>query len=361
MDQVTYFPQTQEWADFWLSVNPKRHFLHRIELGVEGLKLECLVYEYPWHLGQNFLYVPQGPVISNPEKVEFLEVQALLEKFFSRLQELAQKRSSIFAKIDLDNKLQTCLQITDDDSAGQLVGRLQSKPALAKTKILMYNKTYFLDLKEVYDSLRSSEKALANQDFESINTQDLTDFMAQTNDFWLLRSKDIRNSTRRSLQESWRITISKTESDVEDFWSVFSQTQKRQNFPSHSKNYFKQLLSHQNSRLIILRDEQNEPQSAWLGWAGETYLTYLHGGNTDKSFEKFGQYLIHLAAIYRCYRESKPYYDMGGYQVGSGFAKFKDKYKGQLVEFLGPTDILYHKLTYYSIKTLIQLAKLVRS
>lgn len=318
-------------------------------------------------MGRNLLHIPQGPFLkytgsnSLPLQLSTGKIEPILIEFFHKLNELSLQNKVSFCKLDVDPFTAGVLGITNKSDLKIFLKRIQQNQIVSTDKILMYGATYFLDLGDIQSlAIQESNDNSNNITEPSITIQNLTNFMSSSNQFWLGRSKDIRNSTRRSLEQNWTISTAKTEANLDAFWSVFKDTQKRQQFVSHPKNYFQKLVQHKNGRIMILRDAENIPQSAWIAWVSENYLTYLHGGNTENSFAKHGQYLMHLAAIYRCKLEDKQFYDMGGYVDGSGFASFKDKYKGQVIRFPGPVDIVYQPGIYFGLNLGIKILKLFR-
>jgi lipid II:glycine glycyltransferase (peptidoglycan interpeptide bridge formation enzyme) len=111
--------------------------------------------------------------------------------------------------------------------------------------------------------------------------------------------------------------------------------------------------------LITLSDE-NGPQSVWFGVSFDDTMYYLYGGNTEVSFKKYGQYLVHLVATEIIARENLKKYDLGGYDSTKGFGKFKDGYRGEIVHALGPIDIILKKQLFTYINMFISSGKFVK-
>jgi lipid II:glycine glycyltransferase (peptidoglycan interpeptide bridge formation enzyme) len=233
--------------------------------------------------------------------------------------------------------------------------KLEVKFNLSQKK-LQFNQTPVLDLGDI---LENSE-TFTQVEFEKPSTEKLSKFYQSTQTFWANTNQNVRRYTKKSLTQGWQISTVKNDQTFQAFLKIYNQTKDRQNFAIQTTKYLKDLFNQQNSRLIILYNSQNQPQSVWFGLTSEQTLTYLYGGNAEESFKNHGQYLLHLVAVAMGATEKLRFYDLGGYDSHSGYGKFKENYRGTIRNFLGPVDFVLNSPKYSLINLLIKFIKIFR-
>jgi len=322
-----YFINSNSWAKFWLSANPKNHNYHLVEV----TNFAGIVYEYPWYLGNNFLYLSKGPVLkTNSKNLESGELLLEFKNFLNKITELGKINNSTFIKIDFDDELLRLLGVEKNYDLEDFLQKNFDFKFKLPTKTIQYISTMTLDLGE-----------FQNQEL----SDDLQEFFQETKSFWAKTNENIRRYTKKSLAQNWKISTEKTQENFWLYWQIYSETSLRQGFATQPKEYLGKLFKEEFSRIIIISDESG-PQCVWLGIISENTLTYLSGGNTPKSLTKYGQYLTHLMAVKTAIVEKCNFYDLGGYDSGKGFGKFKEGYRGEIRNFLGPVDILIQPIKY---------------
>ena len=147
-----------------------------------------------------------------------------------------------------------------------------------------------------------------NQTLTTELTCKIIDFWEQNDKIWTrIMDKRTRYGTRKAVDFGWQVSFEKNSENFEIFYNLCQETSFRQGFAIHSKNYLQRLFDEPFSRIIILFD-QNIAQAAWLGiWQSEnqnSILTNLYGGNSLVSRDNYGQYFLHLAAIFLAKWES---------------------------------------------------------
>jgi len=337
-----YFIQTQSWSNFWQEANGNGHQVHTIE--VDGQLEPILIYEYPWELGQNFWYLPR---LFLPPHLNKTEAQNYLQSVLEKIIIAVTTSKPIFLKIEIDDIMATVLEL---DSVEKLNNFFQDKLVLKtekKNKTIQYLQTITLDLQVIQNIIIPSQNDLQN----------LSIFYENSSIFWKTTNENIRRYTKKSLTQNWIISTEKTEENFAAFYKIYNQTKDRQNFAIQNLDYLKTLFQKDFSRVIILYDENKNPQAVWFGIISEKTLTYLYGGNTQVSFEKQGQYLLHLVAVKMAVSEGLIFYDLGGYNPALGFGKFKENYKGIVRTFVGPIDIIFEYPKYKFINFLIAIIK----
>ena len=311
---IRYFNQTKEWSDFWQLANPGKG--HKV-LYFENQDLATYIYQYPLILGTFFWYIPRGFIVKNSSN---FQIQA--EQLLAKIIQSAKENNIIYLKFDIEQEFHFLFNESQKSE-----------------KKLQYLKTSILDVTEI--------------GFE----ENIQQFW-KTNKNWFETNFDKRTryGTRKALDSNWQIRLEKSNENFEAFYKLHSDTAKRQKFGYHQKNYLEKLFDQGISRIIILRDELGEAQAGWLGISLGNNMTNLYGGNSLISRDKYGQYLLHLVALQICAQENLSGYDLGGLEEGKGFDLFKQGYKGNTREFIGPFDIIL-KPKLYSIYNYLRKLK----
>lgn len=353
-----YFIQSHDWMSFWKRTNKNHQFYH-----YQSQYFSTFVFEYKLFRSFKFWYISKGPIFKD---IKFHDLdQNVLKKDLNDLIRLIKKNGAaihgkklVFLKIDLDDVLAKKLEI---QNAEDLPRKLQLKNVISKRKI-QYLKSTTSDLTEIIENYKDKEIKIGEEKQEK--KLDLTEVYEKTTPFWSACNEKIRRYSRKTLKlyqaGFWQVSTEKTAGNFEDFYKIHSETAKRQNFSTQGKEYLKAMFTEEFSRIIVIRDESGVPHSVWLGVNLNDQLVYLCGGNTDLSFEKWAQYLLHIAAIGICVRDKINFYDMGGYEEKSGYGQFKEGYKGLLRQFIGPIDIVFSPVVYFFYNNLMKLRRVLR-
>jgi lipid II:glycine glycyltransferase (peptidoglycan interpeptide bridge formation enzyme) len=334
-----YFLQTSEWSQFWLESSQKQHFIHYISYETDGITLSAYCYEYPWHLGKSFLYIPKGPIFQIKGDFSKKKLAQAYKSFLAKIVALAKQNKSVFIKIDFDYNFTNLIDIDSNENLLKFTKSVTDQSVQISKKTLQYLSTMILDC----SNLQKNE--------------DQFKFVESNKDFWSQTNENIRRYTRKSLKQNWIIDTSKTTQNFDDFWQVYQSTAQRQGFAIHPKTYFQSMFAKEFVRIIVLKDETGLPHCCWFGILLDSTLYYLYGGNDDYSFSHHGQYLAHLIALQSAANEEAKNYDLGGYDSEKGFGKFKEGYRGKIVKFLGPLDIILEPLIYTTLNKFINILK----
>ena len=365
-----YFLQSSQWAKAWKEANGNGHNIFHIESNFEAksvkYRLECWIFLYPYYFGQNFLYIPKGPVIStflendsvifNQKNLPQDVKKYLWDSFFKQLNQYVFSAKPVFLKWEpsflsdiFDNLNEASNKNLSDNLANHsnqnsienpnknLKLNLNAKFVYNKAKRIQFLGTIILPL---LDILRPNLPDYSNDS--------LSKFYFQNQTFWKKRSNNVWRYTKKSLNLGWQISTIKSEENFESFWKIHKSTSQAQGFFTYPKKYYKSVFLNKSSRIIILFDEQKNPQSVWFGWKSVNSLIYLYGGNLEKSRKQNGQYLVHLAAIFIASLENLFYYDLGGYHANEGYSAFKQKYHGEEIIWQNPKDFVYKPLVYFT-------------
>jgi len=420
-----------------------------------------IIYEYPWQFGLKMWYIPRLWLSKNSLKNE--NWQNYLAQNLVEIAKIAKTKNITFIKFELDFGLENsgnCEQITDEKLEMENLEKLEKmtkiesetkseteqiekeilqrlaqnldktiqKKIQKSSKKLQYLQTLILDLNQLKlpvlakisknveiekFKIRENEKNEKSQweidegenlelEVEKRESQIAT-FWHQNDKIWLkIMDKRTRYGTRKAVEFGWQFSVEKSPENFEIFYNLAEETSLRQGFAIHSKNYLQKLFKQEFARIIVLFDK-NVAQAAWLGiWQLEnknSVLTNLYGGNSLISRDNYGQYFLHLAAIFlakleseklnlvedtdeKKYQESSQketekisqtenkipkeilkssqnqcFYDLGGLESGKGFDLFKKGYIGEIRNFVGPFDIILQPKKYQLVNQIIKFGK----
>jgi hypothetical protein len=383
INHLPHFLQTEDWAKFWLEVNPPNHSFHWIYTEDNNFEIKSLVYEFPWQFGEKMWYVPKMGTIkhkndysNNPknincwDQIPVLELELLFIEHINKIQKEAKEKNIAFVKFDVNNNLTHRLGIINNQELLSFYQSKISNKCRISSKKIQYLDTFVLDLKTLpkqdYGKILNVQNAdkiietpinIFNSPFPSSN---LKEFFEDSKDFWQTTNTNIRRYTKKVIDMDWIVSMDKSEENFEAFWQVYNATKDRQNFKIHDKNYVQTLYQKSNTHIIVLYDKDGEPQSSWLGYSWNNSLVYLYGGNKEYSFKNYGQYLMHLVAIYLTKCLDLDFYDLGGWEKDTGYGKFKEQYKAELRSFLGPIDLPIKPFKFKVINTMVHLAKKIK-
>ncbi len=367
----TNFLQTQCWYNFWIKANGISHKIHLAKTEIKtsfGLEeYSVAVYQYPWKFNQVWLYVPR--LGSGFGKKSKKEATALFQKLVEEIISTGKNVGATLLKIDFDPEFYSSLLNGDsinhsgEHSHSKYLAHLISEEIVPSLRQINFLSTIILNISDIKASkyelpVRNTtsivdkfldESEILNDSKSKISfspsLSDLKHFFQNNTEFWSKTNQNIRRYTKKSLEMGWTVEINNPSFD--DWYAVHHATTKRQDFATHPKSYLKELFHQDFAHSIILKDQHNIPQSCWLGGVFNDTIVYLHGGNNPSSFNNYGQYLIHLTAIYIGKAYNCNSYDLGGWEEGKGFSKFKEGYKGEIVTYPGAFDVILKEPDYF--------------
>jgi lipid II:glycine glycyltransferase (peptidoglycan interpeptide bridge formation enzyme) len=354
-----YFVQTQKWATFWQLANPVNHSYFWVEVQKDNFNLKFLVCNYPWHLGQKFWYISKGGTLTNLENnkindwesVSKIELEGLFLDLVNKVNRLAKEQGITYVKYDFEEELIQKLELKNNQQVLEFLNSNCNYKSKISDKIVQYLSTMTLDLRSI-----QGVSQIQNYDQES-----LTNLWNDTQDFWKTTNNNVKRYTKKSLDKNWHISTEKSTTNFEKFYKIYNHTKDIRGFAIQSRDYLEKLYSQDFSKIIILSDESGEPHCVWFGIQIGNTQTYLYGGNTQKSFDDYGQYLVHLVALNSALANQAKFYDLGGYDANSGYGKFKDNYKGAIRIFPGAIDTPINQFKFYGISLIINSIKKIKS
>jgi lipid II:glycine glycyltransferase (peptidoglycan interpeptide bridge formation enzyme) len=142
---------------------------------------------------------------------------------------------------------------------------------------------------------------------------------------------------------------------VNAFWELLQKTKERQNFSTHTSDYYRELFTFfhqqggpiQTEILLAMHEDKAIAGALLLTHAGTCY--YLHGGSDYEYRTMMAPYALHWEAIRWCNAHGITRYDFGGSETVKwpGITRFKLSWGGHQVEYPGAFDIPLSKFWYW--------------
>ncbi|OGN01095.1 MAG: hypothetical protein A3B91_00765 [Candidatus Yanofskybacteria bacterium RIFCSPHIGHO2_02_FULL_41_29] len=300
------FLQTEEWLRFQESVGQK---VWRFDDG----KIRANVIKLGLPLSKSMLYVPHGPEIDFENIKSGIKNE--LSSFINYLKNLARQEKSIFVKIE-----------PSSDLVMELLYRRGFKRS---SKQIQPYRTVVVDL--------------------GLPEEHLLGRMHQ--------------KTRYNINLSEKKGLSLEESDdVEEFWKLLKQTAKKDRFSTHTKEYYKKLVSFFREGELRVKLFFVKYKNKYIGGAivmiHHNTAYYLHGAMDREYKNLMAPYFMHweiIKFLKLITNNSQPIdcYDFWGVDVKKwpGVTRFKLGWGGELKELTGSFDLPVSRAWYllYSI------------
>ncbi len=291
------FLQSWQWGEFQQEIGRE---IFRVSVGEdktgvgEKTSAVALVIKHSLPLGQNYLYVPRGPVVSDSN---FAEIIAEIKK-------LGVSNHSLFVRIDPAWKDDRGLK-----SYGfNFVGQVQPK------------KTLMLDL-----------------------NWDETDLLAA-----------MKPKTRYNIKIAQKHGIVIKEAKEEEFglfWELMVKTCARDGIKSHPKGYYQKQLKIPGFKLVLAWWQNKAIAGAIMSDFGNT-RTYVHGASDYEFRDKMAPYLLQWEMIREAKKMGRSHYDFWGADQSNpkwaGVTRFKIGFAPQkaLTEYIGAYDLALRPIAY---------------
>lgn len=307
------FLQSWNWGEFQKSLGKK---IFRLGIYYKNdLQAQILAIKEETRLG-NYLYIPRGPIWSNPDN---WKEHLLFNELKSQLSQIGKNEKCTFLKIE---------PLIEDTEENRKIFMLEGfTPAVTFVQV---EDAWLLDLSKSEDELLADMR------------------------------KTTRYLVRNEPKGGVSVEISASQDDIKDFVELLYFTATRKNFVNHSKDYYiKQfeILSKDNEMRIFKAIKDGKVLAmAVISFYGEM-ASYLHGASvqTDQSVG----YSLQWAAITEAKRRVMKYYNFWGvvkdkhFYPGHpwyGFSLFKRGFGGFKYTYLRAQDLpLSPKYTIYRI------------
>lgn len=288
------FLQSWEWGDFQKAVG---HEVRRIAVSSEGPVMIAQVFTHRLPLNNFYYYMPRGPVVLNKGMAD-----EALRIVVNHL------KDGMFLRLEPD--------------------RTFDEEILLKTKFkkqgfeIQPKKTLILDLSPTLDELLSQ----------------------------------MRRSTRYEISFAKKSGISVSsdavsESLIKRFWDLISKTSSRQQFKSHSRDYYKkmiELLGKVGMLKIFSASHEGKILAMNLVIFWNDTATHLHGASDPDYKDLRSTNLLQWQAICEAKERGFRFFDFWGIDEKKwpGFTHFKKSFGGEEVSFPGVFDYVQKRGWY---------------
>ncbi|MDX1608358.1 MAG: peptidoglycan bridge formation glycyltransferase FemA/FemB family protein [Candidatus Spechtbacterales bacterium] len=159
---------------------------------------------------------------------------------------------------------------------------------------------------------------------------------------------DMHKKTRYNIRLAERRGVVVGESESFDkFWQLIRQTAQRDNFHTHTKEYYKKLLELPMTKLYLAGKGEQVHAGAIISFFNMR-ATYLHGASDYRFRRDMAPHLLHWEIIRRAKEGGIKEYDLWGIdeKKWSGVTRFKRGFSEEEIEYIGSWDIPFQKFWY---------------
>ncbi len=274
-----------------------------------------------------YLYAPYGPVINAGENFQFLFNN------FQLLQKELRKKFSDAILIRIEPKYKS-LPTT-------------YYPLLTKSTNIQPGRTLILDLQKPDDQLLAEMHPKTRYNIK----------VAQRHGVEVEREFDLTVGHGLFFDEAINLIV---------------DTAKRQEYHTHPRQYYEKLinffaLTHRGGQLqvsLYKAKYQNKVLASAVCVDFGPTRTYLFGGSSDEQRNVMAPYLLHWQAMTDAKQLGILFYDFDGLETSVGkqaqFARFKQGFGGEIVEYAGVYDIVFNRLWYTVYRMVRKINRLLK-
>lgn len=142
-------------------------------------------------------------------------------------------------------------------------------------------------------------------------------------DFWNNVSRNTRNQFRKAQKNTF---IFKEDSDLRNFYKLYSLGMRNLGTPVHGKNFFYNLIRYFNTHIFTIFDE-NEPIGSMFSIGDTDTLSILYAYVLPQYSKQYANYFLYLNVVKWIAKNGIVYMDMGRSTYGVGTYHFKKKFK----------------------------------
>ncbi|MFH1088965.1 MAG: peptidoglycan bridge formation glycyltransferase FemA/FemB family protein [Candidatus Uhrbacteria bacterium] len=161
-----------------------------------------------------------------------------------------------------------------------------------------------------------------------------------------------------------------TAENLDEVWSLFEETAKRDGFRIHSKKHYQDLLKIKGGNLrvfLVAAYFENKPLAANIMVDFNETRTYLHGASSSENRNLMAPYFLHWKLMKDAKEKGLKFYDWWGIaktddpkDPWSGITRFKKGFGGEVVSCPGTFDYVLKPFKYFIYNALRKIARKVR-
>ncbi len=298
------FLQSNEWAEFQENIGRKTLFL-----GSEKSEnvWSALVIKQPLPFGQNYLYIPRGPIFSG-------QINETFKEFLPKIQAVAKTEKSTFVRIDAFYH----------ENLSELLKSFETLKFIDIGRSIQPKTNLIIKLEGAEEDLMGDMHEKTRYNIR----------LAQKHGVF------IKLGIKENLDENKKI-----------FWQLISETTKRQNISSYTKKYYDKMIesfykeeTHNRTNAfgkIYFAYYKDKPLgAAFVVFFGKR-ATYLHGGTSLEHKNTMAPYLLHWEIMRSAKKDGFIEYDLGGVdeQRWPGITRFKKGFGGTTEQYPNAVDL----------------------
>lgn len=308
-----HFTQSWQYGEWQQSIDRgARRFVAQKDSQIVGT-FQTITFKLPFQ--QNILYIPHGPVLTEPLNEDFLRAFGTFAK------QLLAEEQAMFLRFDF---------FPPDFAIRAAFPRY-----IRKAPTHIYHSAYFQPRNEWVLNLNASEENIfANVHPKARYNANLAERKAVT----VAMSNDLQKH-------------------FPEFWSLLTETAKRDHFHLQPKQYYETVFQSsekkQNAMLVVARHNEKILAMNFIFFFGNT-ANFVYGGSSNEERNLMPSYLLQRETIREAKRLGYEYYDFGGvtdgsaqYQSWEGFSAFKKKFGGETRTYGESYDIVAKPFWYY--------------
>ncbi len=146
----------------------------------------------------------------------------------------------------------------------------------------------------------------------------------------------------------------------DEFWQLMSQTEKRDGFRLHGKNYYQKMLKFDSRfiKLIVAFYKDKMLCANIVSFFGDM-ATYIHGASANENRNLMAPYALQWHSIKLAKEYGFKYYDFNGIdeQKWPGVTRFKKGFDGNEISYPGSFDMVFDNNKYLIYKMLRKIRR----
>ncbi len=177
--------------------------------------------------------------------------------------------------------------------------------------------------------------------------------------------KDLLSNMHPKTRYNIRLSLKKglgflyKDSDVDGFIRLMKETSARDNFTSHSSEYYRKMIESGAAQLATIKDNKQILAAGIFATFGNT-MTYLHGASSSNKREVMAPFALHWEMMMYAKSEGLKHYDWHGVDSlkWPGFTRFKRGFGGYDVVYPGAFDLILETAAYTGYTVVRSLRRL---